>query len=358
MLFVSVNWDNTMKNMLIFSSLLWLSMFSALLGADDVKIEYQRGYEKAEFIYPIDEQPTAECHASTLVETAEGIIAAWFGGAHEGADDVCIWSSRTNGVAWSQPEQIADGIENDGRRLPCWNPVLFQPREGPLMLFYKVGPNPREWWGMFKTSTDQGRSWSAAERLPQGIVGPVKNKPIQLGDGGILCGSSSEYNGWEAFIQITHDLGKTWKTIGPLNRKNQFDAIQPTLLVYKDGRIQALCRTQQGYITEVWSKDRGYSWTYMERTKLPNPNSGIDAVSLTDNRQLLVYNHSRKERTPLVAAIGNKKGSNWKRVLRLEEEAGEYSYPAVILARDGLVHVTYTWNRKTIKHVVINPDKL
>ncbi|RPI03098.1 MAG: sialidase [Calditrichaeota bacterium] len=347
-----------MKNMLIFGNLVWLSMFSAILGADDVKIEYQRGYEGAEFIYPLDEQPTAECHASTLVETAEGIVAAWFGGSREGAPDVCIWSSRYNGIAWSQPEQVADGVDDDGRRHPCWNPVLYQPREDLLMLFYKVGPNPREWWGMLKTSTDQGRSWSPAERLPNGIVGPVKNKPIQLGSGAILCGASSENKGWESFIQITNDLGKTWKSIGPLNRQNQFDAIQPTLLVYKDGRIQALCRTKQGYITEVWSKDRGYSWTYMERSKLPNPNSGIDAVSLTDHRQLLVYNHSKKERTPLVAAIGNKKGTNWKRVLRLEEEPGEYSYPAVIQARDGLVHVSYTWNRKTIKHVVINPDKL
>ena len=41
-----------------------------------------------------------------------------------------------------------------------------------------------------------------------------------------------------------------------------------------------------------------------------------------------------------------------------QADAGEFSYPAMIQTRDGLVHMTYTWNRKRVKHVVVNPADL
>jgi alpha-L-rhamnosidase len=95
----------------------------------------------------------------------------------------------------------------------------------------------------------------------------------------------------------------------------------------------------------------------MKATTLPNPNSGIDAVSLRDGRALLVYNHTERSRSPLNVAVSTD-GKAWKAALTLEEQPGEYSYPAVIQTSDGLVHVTYTWKRERIKHVVIDPRKL
>ena len=324
--------------------------------AREVRIEHQRGYVSAQFIFDIEYRPTPQCHASTLVETGDGLLAAWFGGTEEGKADVGIWCARYHGGRWSEPWPIADGVTGESR-YPCWNPVLFQPQNGPLMLFYKVGPNPREWWAMLKTSTDDGHTWSPAQRLPDGILGPIKNKPLQLADGTLLCGSSSENNGWEIFFQTTADLGKKWKTI-KVPKPKSWQVIQPTLLVYKNGSIHALCRTQQGFLAETASADGGQTWSYLARTKLPNPNSGIDAVTLRDRRHLLVYNHSKTARTPLNVSLGNKKGTTWKRVMRLEDAAGEYSYPAIIQTADGMVHITYTWNRQTIKHVVIDPSKL
>jgi predicted neuraminidase len=92
---------------------------------------------------------------------------------------------------------------------------------------------------------------------------------------------------------------------------------------------------------------------------LPNPNSGTDAVTLRDGRQLLVYNHNAKPkgRTPLNVAVSND-GKTWKAALVLESEPGEYSYPAVIQTHDGKVHFAYTWQRRRIKHVVIDPARL
>ena len=305
-----------------------------------------------EFIY--ERAPFPSCHASTIAETKSGLVAAWFGGKHEKSSDVGIWVSRRDAHGWSPVVQVADGKQENGERYPAWNPVLFEPKGGPLLLFYKVGPNPRSWWGMLTTSSDEGKTWSKPRRLPDGILGPTKNKPIQLGDGSILCPSSSEFPVWSVHVERTSDLGKTWQHTGPLNDGKRFAAIQPTILAYPSGKLQILCRSRQGRITESWSGDDGRTWSTMQVTSLPNPNSGIDAVMLKDGRALLVYNHADKERSALAVAV-SADGKTWKAALVLESDPGEYSYPAIIQTSDGLVHITYTWKRERIKHVVVDP---
>jgi predicted neuraminidase len=315
----------------------------------------QAALMKSEFIF--EQAPFAECHASTIAETSKGqLVSAWFGGAHEGARDVGIWQSRIQQGRWTEPVEVATGVQTDGSRWPCWNPVLFQPKSGPLLLFYKVGPNPREWWGMLRTSDDDGVTWSAARRLPEGFLGPIKNKPVQLSRGEILCPSSTEDHGWRVHLEWTSDLGRTWGKTPPVNDGLKFSAIQPTILLHAGGKLQALGRTRQGRIFEIGSEDQGRTWGPMTATTLPNPNSGIDAVTLRDGRQVLVYNHCTTGRTPLNVALSTD-GKEWKQVVVLETAKGEYSYPAVIQTTDALVHITYTWKRTRIKHVVLDLRK-
>lgn len=282
-------------------------------------------------------------------------MAAWFGGEEEGSPDVGIWTSRRDSNGWSQVKQVATGRPSSGGRYACWNPVLFAADER-LLLFYKVGDTPRNWWGMLMTSSDDGITWSQAQRLPDGILGPIKNKPVQLNNGDLLCGASSEQNGWTVHMEITPDLGRTWTTTGPLNDCITLAAIQPTILNYPSGEIQILCRTAQGNIAESRSQDQGRTWSKMELTDLPNPNSGVDGIVLRDGRGLLVYNHSKRSRSPLNVATSTD-AKNWRMTLTLEDRAGEYSYPAVIQTPDELVHVLYTWNRRRIKHVVLDPSR-
>lgn len=320
----------------------------------------------AEFIYPLEGRATPQCHASTLAETREGLVVAWFAGKHEKAPDVGIRVSRLVDGKWSTPVEVVNGVESPDKRYPCWNPVLFQPGDGPLLLFYKVGPNPREWWGMLMTSDDSGKSWSAPRRLGEDdamghLIGPVKNKPIQFDDGSILCPSSSEHDGWRVHFERTRDLGKTWEVIGPINDGKEFGAIQPSILTYPGGRMQVVCRSRQDVLTQSWSKDGGKTWGPMTATHLPNPSAGTDAVTLKDGRQLLVYNHTTRKtggRNRLHVALSTD-GLKWRTVMTLENEDREagYSYPAVIQTKDGLVHATYTWGRVTIKHVVIDPER-
>jgi len=315
----------------------------------------QPGRVSSEFIY--ETAPFPSCHASTLAETPRGLVAAWFGGRREGAKDVGIWLSRQVDGRWSKPEQVATGQSGDDL-WPCWNPVLFQVPKGPLLLFYKVGPSPSTWWGLLKTSTDSGRSWSKAARLKDPIVGPIKNKPVLLDDGTLLCGSSSEHDGWRVHMERTKDFGKTWTHTDALNDGRKLGAIQPTVLRHEGGKLQILCRSRGlGKIVESWSDDDGKTWSKLAETKLPNPNSGIDAVTLADGRGLLVYNHTTRGRSPLNVAV-TKDGRNWMSALVLESEPGEYSYPAVIQSADGKVHVTFTWKRQRIKHVIIDVNQL
>ena len=342
---------------------------------------------KSQYIY--ETAPFPSCHASTIVETSPGhLAAAWFGGTNEGNPDVCIYLSRSGPDGkWTAPVKVADGasppkpadlktyrpidltphvkVADDASppkpidlpTYPCYNPVLFQPQHGPLLLFYKVGPSPAHWWGMTKTSRDEGRHWSKATRLPDGILGPIKNKPVELSDGILLCPSSSEGHGWTVHMESTRDLGKTWTTTGPLSDPNIIAAIQPSILRLKDGGLRLIGRTRQGHLFLVDSISKAVgslTWGPMRLSSLPNPNSGTDAVTLRDGRHLLVYNPTKRGRTPLKVAV-SPDAEHWHDVLTLENAPGEYSYPAVIQTTDGLVHITYTWQRRRIKHWVINP---
>ena len=322
----------------------------------------QSAIVQSEFLY--DKAPFPSVHASTIVETRDGLVAAMFGGAREGAPDVGIWVARHVKGAWTPPVEVATGVQPDGTRHPCWNPVLFEMPDRSLALFYKVGPDPRNWWGVVRSSTDAGRTWSEARRLPDGVLGPIKNKPVRLADGTIISPSSSESNDkpslWRVHFERSTDSGRTWTIVRPaLAGANapELHGIQPSVLVYPGGKLQAVGRTRSGRVFQTWSEDNGVTWTPLSLTALPNPSSGTDASTLRDGRQLLVYNHTPKGRTPLNIAL-SRDGTTWDAALVLESEPGEYSYPAVIQGADGKVHVTYTWHRQRVRHVVIDPARL
>jgi predicted neuraminidase len=323
------------------------------------------GVVATEFVF--EDAAFQQCHASTIVETSTGLVCAWFAGSHESNPDVGIWLSHRDAERWTPPVRVATGGGH-----PCWNPVLFQPSAGPLLLFFKVGPDPVRWWGMLQTSEDGGLTWSSARPLPDGILGPIKNKPIERRGGEVLCPSSTEVlrhsstqdEGWRVHLEITADLGTSWERVGPINDGREFGAIQPSILTHPDGRLQLLCRSRQSHVTESWSEDGGRTWSRMRATVLPNPNSGTDAVTLGDGRHLLVYNHTVKGGPPphrrerLNVAL-SPDGRRWAAALTLENEPDqEFSYPAVIQSSDGRVHITYTWKRRRVRHVTLDPTQL
>ena len=309
---------------------------------------------RSEFIYQPEDVKFPSCHASTIAEIPGGFITAWFGGTAEKNPDVGIWISRFTNGKWSKPEEAANGIRENNKRYPCWNPVLYNSGD-EILIFYKVGPSPSEWWGELIISDDNGISWSASHKLPEGIIGPVKNKPVLMKNGVLLCPSSSENDGWRVHMEMTSDNGITWTRTQPLNDK-KIAAIQPSVLIHPSGKLEILCRSKQSRILTSWSEDNGANWTELVPSAIPNPNSGIDAVSLKDGRHVLVYNHLTSGRNMLNVAVSDD-GINWNPAVLLKNDLKdtEYSYPAVIQSKDNRIHITYTWNRKLIKHVVIDP---
>jgi predicted neuraminidase len=334
-----------------------------------------------------ESQPThPSCHAATVVELSDGhLLAAWYAGAHEGHPDVAIWLARFDGSDWSDPVKVAD--EPD---VPLWNPVLYRDRANTTWLFYKAGPSVPAWTGLYVKSLDGGQTWSAPTALPVGILGPAKNKPLHLSNGDILCGTSSEtWRSWACWVEISSDGGETWSKHGPIVAPGhpgyrragvteptsaEWDAtshelllpqqhagvIQPTVWEYAPGHLKMLMRATQrvGFVCSARSDDHGRTWSAASPTDIPCPNSGLDAARLLDGRIVLACNPTHKGRTPLSLLASGDNGDTWPWRLDLEIGPGEYSYPSIIQASDGKVHVVYTYRRTRIQHVMVEPGEI
>lgn len=310
--------------------------------------------------YISDTLQYTQCHASTIIETDNGLLVSFFGGSYERHPEVSIYTAAFANGQWKKPQKVADG-KVDTTSFPTWNPVLFRDADNKLDLFYKVGPSPNDWWGMIMHSSNEGETWSAPKKLPQGILGPIRNKPVQLSSGVVLSPSSTEesHELWKSHIERSTDGGKTWTKIA-IPSPDSVKVIQPTLLVYPDQSIQALLRSNQNVIMESWSHDEGKSWSEVQPTTIPHPNSGIDAITLQSGEKLLVNNplpggdswEAGRNKLDLYYSTD---GKSWQTIMHLENEPeGEFSYPCIIQTTDGLIHITYTYNRRQIKHVVLS----
>jgi alpha-L-rhamnosidase len=323
---------------------------------------WRKGIVEDEFVYEKASFPSA--HAATIADTPTGLVASFFGGTKEGNPDVCIWVCRKTTEGWTAPQKVADGIMSDTLRKACYNPVLFQVPGGELLLFFKIGKSVGDWTGYLIRSFDGGKTWTQREELPKNILGPIKNKPVLIGNK-LVCPTSLEKNGWKVHFEFTEDKGKTWRETQPINDGKTVNAIQPSILFHKDGSLQILCRSLNGAIADAWSKDGGETWSEMKLIDLPNNNSGTDAVTLKDGRQVVIYNHvktpagaKKGARTPLNIAV-SKDGKKWFASLILEDSPiGQYSYPSIIQGNDGYLHAIYTWRRQRIKYMKIDPKQL
>jgi predicted neuraminidase len=302
-----------------------------------------------------EDRPFDQCHASSLAETEDGsFLVAFFAGAREKADDTAIWLSRRDPDRWHLPQRIAKVCDE-----PHWNPVLFQPGDGRVCLFFKVGREISHWRTWWMNSPDQGRTWTLPRLLvgdDEGGRGPVKNKPIVLAGGEWLAGASVEPHGghWDVFVDRSEDGGRTWQTSPvPCDRTVHvgLNVIQPTLWESRPGQVHMLVRSSGGRLFRSDSHDDGRTWCPLQPTSVPNNNSGIDAVRLEDGTLALACNPVSGDfgpRTPLSLLVSCDNGRTWTRRLDLETAPGaEFSYPSVIRSRSGIA-VSYTWRRRHI----------
>lgn len=324
-------------------------------------------YYRESFVTP--KSTFAYNHGSALAEIAPGqIFITWFAGSAEIAADVQIYGVRYAGAAgpgYSRPSVIVQ--KQDKAEGALWrdkspgNTALFFDADRVLWLFYNavvIGG----WSGAlvnYKVSYDMGLTWTRAARFVGTIGNLSRSVPLPLGRRVFLVPLYTSLFSRRGYTcRVEHAAGKirSQRCGAAIPGKG---AIQPALARTRDGSILMLLRDRENkFIRRSWSHDDGQTWSALDQVGLPNPDAPVGLTRLVDGRLLLVYNHSSQWRAPLSLALSEDNGKTFHRVKDLESERGSFGYPAIVQAQDSLIHVTYSYNQATIKHVVFNADWL
>lgn len=381
-----------MKNLLTITSILFIT----------VNLSAQQN-PKSELLFPLQEK---HVHSSSIVELPNGdLLTCWFEGSGERtANDVVVNGSRLKKgkTKWSKTFLMAD---TPGQ--PDCNPMLFLNNRDKLFLVWIVvqanrwetsilkvkttsdyvdeGAPKWEWQDLillkpgvefeervklqFNENGREDLAWAEyalpyEEMLIEAAKDPKKREtgwmtrthPIILDNGKILLPLYSDGFNF-GLIAISEDDGETWTSSLPIIGRG---LNQPSLIVRNDGSIDAYMRDdgdEPGRIMMSHSDDQGYSWTYAQKSEIPNPGASIEVIKLKSDNWLLVYNDVDNGRYTLAAAISDDEGKSWKWKRNLENtKGGSFSYPSVIQAKDGQIHITYSYHltneEKSIKHIV------
>ena len=311
----------------------------------------------------------ATVHVPSLAQLPDGrLAAAWYAGSKECAPDVAIFLSTQRRIppeGWTTPRAVVTPRPPSaelGRHVrSAGNAVLASDLRGRLWLVYVTIPFGG--WSVsslnVKVSDDQGETWSQSRRL---TVSPffnlstlVKNKPLLLADGGLALPVSHEL--------LTKSAQLLWldgrPESGPGLRLSSIGGagtyLQPAVLALGERRALALLRSKRGWVGRSTSLDAGSTWSTPEPSDLPNPDSGLDALLLSSGKVLMAGNSGDPSRSALILATSSDLGRTWKRVATLEDDAsGTFSYPFLLRARDGGIHLLYSYRGRGIRHAVFN----
>jgi predicted neuraminidase len=353
-------------------------------------------------------------HSSCLVETPNGdLLACWFHGSGErSAEDVQIQGARlgkgeenwsevfpmadTAGIADCNPIMFVDAKERlhlvwiavlakgwqhaltrtrlsedyagDGPPVWKWQDlILLRPGEAFADTIKKRFEelNVEEGWGEYAPPYTELVYEAGKDAIKRQTGWMPRIRPLRLESGRILL--PLYHDGFNvSMIAISDDEGDTWYPSEPLVG---FGPIQPTLLQKKDGTIVAYMRDSGPPPSRVLtseSKDEGLTWTAVVDTDIPNPGSSLAGVALKNGEWVIVLNDTEKGRHQMAMWVSDDEGKSWKwkRYLEKSEDdnAGSYAYPNILLDRDGMLNVNYTYRHqkdggnKSIKHVVVEPD--
>lgn len=310
---------------------------------------------------------TAEsAHAASLTQLPDGrIAAAWFAGSREGAEDVAIWFSTLGADGWRQPMPIANRESTAGGTFAhvrkIGNPVLYA--EGSWLHLWYVTVGIGGWAGSaiaHSQSTDGGKTWSKPSKLQTSpflnISTLVRMPPLPLADGGLGLPVYHEFIGKHGeWLR----LSATGQIVDKVRLTHPRKTLQPAVVALDAQRAVAMLRDAdagQGYVQTASTANGGLSWEAGAALPIANPNSSVALLRLKSGRLLLAGNPAHG-REALLLWLSADEGKTWQasRTVETADDGGaEFSYPALLLGRDGSIHLAYTWRRQSIKYATFS----
>jgi len=321
---------------------------------------YGPGLYVERFINP--EQEGSMSHVSSLAPLEDGAIAAaWYSGSREGAKDVTIYLSVFSRGKWGHPVPVVSresSMAELGRYVKkVGNAVLATDESGRLWMFYS-SIFAGGWSGAslnYKHSDDGGITWSDSKKLLLSplfnLTSNVKNNALALRGGGFLLPVYHELLRKRSELLWFHADG----VFSRVFMTGEGKAIQPSIVHKGGGKLGAFYRNMAEAtprkVLYSDSPDMGRSWGPLMNTTLKNPNAGLDVISMGQGL-LAVLNNTEEDRHRLTLEYSSDGGRTWDELRVLEDEEGrEFSYPFIEVGSDGVIHITYTYDRKMIKHV-------
>ncbi len=316
---------------------------------------------KTEPIFEFDESHPSN-HASTIAMMPNGdLLATWFGGSHEGMPDAAIWAARKQAGKdeWTKPSILIDDP-----KLAEGNSLLFTDSKGKVWLFFVKKYDPKwDAWDktklLLQTSVDNGNTWTEPREVTPEMGWMVRNNLLELPDGRLLLPVYLDGTPKQCLFWLSGDGFKTWEERRvPVTKP---ESLQPSFVLLGGERILMLAR-HGGVPGKIWSAlsdDLGKTWRDVKKTKLNNPDSGINLIRLQSGSLVLAFNDSQLSRTPLTIALSEDEGKTWPYRKKIETAAKEFSYPFLIQTPDGRIHLTYTADdRRIIKYAEFNEEWL
>jgi predicted neuraminidase len=314
---------------------------------------------------------TRSVHVSSAVELSNGdLLGFWYGGSREGHRDVVILQSRfeQQHQRWTEPkaiisrEQVADSQWRYIKKVGNSNVT----RVGDRLVIVFVTVSVGGWATAHMNVTwsdDEGETWSKPKRL---VTSPffnvstlVRNKGFALADEQTLA------------MPVYHELNGYWPQLllmsseGDIYLQRSFAtdglSLAPAMVPISHTEFGVFMRAgERGFVRRADIDIKGNQIAETVDTQVINPNASLDALRLRDGRWLMVTNPNKTDRKRLSLWQSDDQGKQWQEVLVLENstaEKAEFSYPWILQASDGLVHVVYTWEREEIRHQIIQVEE-